>query len=247
MQVLVSAICPIRNEEENIQYIFNTLKPLSMPTEVLFVEGNSSDKTWEKAKALDNKKNKFGVFFRAMKQKGQGKAEAVATGFTNAKGKYLIIVDADLSIDQKNLEKVIFLFKKYGDTILATGNRLKGLKKPKAFYWINYVGNYFFRYYYSVILQTTILDISCGTKAITKDTWMKIRILRKKIGKLDKWGDIDWLFYSKKVGATITFATIDYKPRQFGQSKLQDVKTRWKFALNMFTIGLRILFLTFFK
>ncbi len=244
MKIVNSAIIPIRNEEENIPYIFKTLKNLNgASTEAILVEGKSTDSSWFVAKKFNGKKNEFGVVFRAIKQIGEGKAGAVTTGFNSAKGKYLIIVDADLSIDQQNLEKILSLFHTYGDSILASGSRLRGIRKPNSFYWINYIGNYFFRYYYSFILGVNILDISCGTKAITKSLWDKMNKLRDKGGKFDLWGDIDWLYYSVKVGAQIRFIDIVYRPRKFGESKLQNLGVRWKFALNMVLIGLKLLLL----
>jgi glycosyltransferase involved in cell wall biosynthesis len=239
--ILVSAICPVRNEEENIVFLFKNLRKITGPTEVIFVEGGSSDNSWKRAQELDGKTNKFGVQFRAVKQIGKGKAEAVATGSNQAKGKYLLIVDADLSVSQKDLEKLIKLFSTYGDAILASGNRLNGWSKPKAFYWFNYIGNYFFRYYYSLILNEKILDTACGSKAMTKSAWQKISALRQKEGKLDKWGDIDWLYYGKRIGLRIKYADIKYTERVFGESKLQDMPTRIKFAWSLFLIGIKVL------
>jgi glycosyltransferase involved in cell wall biosynthesis len=240
-KIVVSAICPARDEADNIQHIFKNFKNLGGETEVLFVEGGSTDDSWKITKKLDKKKNKYGVFFRALKQKGQGKAAAVVTGFDQAKGEYLIIADADMTVPHQDLVRLISLFKKYGDHILVCGNRLKGLPKPKSFYWLNYIGNYFFRYYYSFILKDTILDIACGTKGMTQTAWKKIRPLRKKEGTLDKWGDIDWLYYGKRVGLQIKFADVNYAERSLGESKLQDMKTRVKFAWNICSIGWKIL------
>lgn len=237
----ISAICPVRDERQNIGYIFRTLKPLGHTTELIFVEGGSSDGSWKEAQKYDGRQNKHGVLFHALQQKGMGKAGAVTTGFDQAQGKYLIIVDADLSIGQTDLENILKLFQTYGDQILVSGNRLQGWTKPKAFYWINYVGNYFFRYYYSFILGQSILDISCGTKGLSKTAWKKLRALRAQEGLLDRWGDIDWLYYGKRVGLTAHFAPITYTERIYGESKLQNVTVRWGFAWKMLMIGLRIL------
>lgn len=239
-KVITSLVCPVRSERRNIRRVFNALRPINGNTEALFIEGNSSDDTWEVAKTFEGKKNKFGVRFHAYKQKGKGKAEAVATGFDRAKGKYLIIVDADLSVPHRSLVKIIQLFKRYGDKIIASGNRLLGLPKPKAFYWINYAGNYFFRYYYSWLLRENIRDISCGSKAMTKATWKKLKALRSRETHFDRWGDIDWLYYGRRLKLPVKFADVEYKERLFDESKLQNMATRWKFAFHMFWIGTEI-------
>lgn len=237
----VSAICPIRDEQASILTIFETFKPLGGKTELIFVEGGSHDYSWYLAQRLHNQTNQHGVQFRAYQQIGSGKASAVATGFDQAQGKYLIIVDADMTVPQSELPKILNLFSQYGDRILASGDRLRGLPKPKSFYWINYLGNYFFRYYYSLILEAKIQDISCGSKALTSRSWQKLKKARLAEKSLDSWGDIDWLYYGKKIGLTPKFAQVDYVERLTGQSKLQNLITRWQFALKMFTLGLYIL------
>ncbi|MBP9781532.1 glycosyltransferase family 2 protein [Candidatus Woesebacteria bacterium] len=237
----VSAICPIRDEQASILNIFESFKPLGGKTELIFVEGNSNDYSWYIAQKLHNHINQFGVHFRAYQQIGSGKASAVATGFDKARGKYVIIVDADMTVPQSELPKILKLFSQHGDQILASGNRLRGLPKPKSFYWINYLGNYFFRYYYSFILEAQIQDISCGSKAFTNISWQKLKKARLAEKSLDNWGDIDWLYYGKKIGLTPHFVQVDYVERLAGQSKLQNLVTRWRFALKMFTLGVYIL------
>lgn len=241
MKPHISIICPVLNENKNIQIFFRTIQKIQGKTEVILVDGGSSDGSQNVQKYLDGKINSHGVLFRAIRQAGTGKANAVATGFDHAKGKYLIIVDADMSIGTSDVTKCISLFRSHGDDIIASGNRLCGLPKPNAFYWLNYIGNYFFRYYYSWILHTTILDISCGTKAMTNNTWHKIRSLRQKYGGLDTWGDIDWLYYGIVVGANPKYAHVQYKKRIYGDSKLKKLSIRFAFALRMFTIGLIII------
>ena len=241
MTPLISVICPVRNEQASIDVVFNQLHPLGAPTELLFIEGSSTDQTWSKVESLNNKSNRWGVKFRGFKQSGRGKSGAVATGFDRSLGKYLIILDADLTVTPADAQKIISLFSEYGDNIIASGNRLRGLPKPDAFYWINYFGNYFFRYYYSAVIGTPVLDISCGSKAMTKSTWQKVKALREKEGHLDSWGDIDWLYYGHKSGCQIKYVTIDYQKRLLGTSKLQNHIVRWRFAWNMFTIGLHLL------
>ena len=240
-KIKISAICPIRDEQDSILNIFKSFTPLGETTELIFVEGGSQDQSWYIAQRLHNHFNQFGVLFRAYQQVGSGKASAVATGFDQADGHYLIIVDADLTVPQSELPKILKLFSRYGDRILASGNRLRGLPKPKSFYWINYLGNYFFRYYYSFILEAQIKDISCGSKALTKKSWQNLKTARLAEKSLDSWGDIDCLYYGKKIGLTPHFAQVNYVERITGQSKLQNLVTRWQFALKMFTLGLYIL------
>ncbi len=241
MTPTVSAICPVRNEADSITHIFETFPSLNAPTELVFVEGGSVDSTWQRVKSYNGLKNNRGVLFRAVKQVGKGKAAAIITGFNQAQGKYLLIADADMSVPPRDLKKILKLFSSYGDDIVACGNRLAGLPKPKAFYWLNYVGNYFFRYYYSLILGSSVKDIACGSKAVTKATWKKIKRLQEKEGILDSWGDIDWLYYGKRVGCSLHFASVVYLPRKLGESKLQDLKVRYAFALKILMIGFALM------
>ncbi|MDQ3193500.1 MAG: methyltransferase domain-containing protein, partial [Bacteroidota bacterium] len=79
----VSVIVPARNEKGNIEQIVKRIPPMGKHTEIIFIEGNSTDDTFDEIKHIceiysDERDLKFA------KQEGKGKADAVRKGFEMA-------------------------------------------------------------------------------------------------------------------------------------------------------------------
>lgn len=76
----ISCVVPARNERGNIENAVQRIPELGCRTEILFVEGNSSDGTWEEIQRVASA---YGGRFqiKALQQTGQGKAAAVRLGF----------------------------------------------------------------------------------------------------------------------------------------------------------------------
>jgi hypothetical protein len=89
----VSVIVPARNEAGNIESIFARVPELGSGTELVFVEGGSTDGAYEAiedAIARNPKRN-----CQLLKQTGKGKGDAVRLGFAHARGEVLMILDSD--------------------------------------------------------------------------------------------------------------------------------------------------------
>jgi SAM-dependent methyltransferase len=99
--VTVSIIVPARNEAGNIETILKRIPQLGKETEIIFIEGHSTDQTYETIeqaiKRFSNRK------CRLLQQVGRGKGDAVRLGFDEAKGDILIILDADMTVPPEDL------------------------------------------------------------------------------------------------------------------------------------------------
>jgi len=84
---LVSVIVAARNEEGHIEEIISTLPQIGPATELIFVEGNSTDNTYQKIKEEIPKHPDKNI--KLFKQSGKGKGDAVRKGFEEARGGYL--------------------------------------------------------------------------------------------------------------------------------------------------------------
>ena len=74
-----SVIIPCRNEKGNIRNALERLPAFTKDLEIIFIEGHSSDGTWEEIKKVIKDKHfiKKGFKMRAFQQKGVGKSDAV--------------------------------------------------------------------------------------------------------------------------------------------------------------------------
>jgi ubiquinone/menaquinone biosynthesis C-methylase UbiE len=100
---LVSVIVPARNEAGNIEGIFTRVPEMGQGTELVFVEGHSTDDTYaaiERAIAAHPDR-----ISRLLTQSGEGKGDAVRHGFSFASGDILMILDADLTVPPEDLPR----------------------------------------------------------------------------------------------------------------------------------------------
>lgn len=104
---MLSIILPTLNEKENIQvYIPNLIKICnSFPFEILVVDDNSPDRTWEVAENF-SKLDKRIHCFRRIGEKGL--SSAILFGITQAKGDWILCMDADGQHDMEKIPDIYF-------------------------------------------------------------------------------------------------------------------------------------------
>ena len=150
----VSIIIPCKNERGNINSAIERLPNFTENVEVIFVEGNSSDGTWQEINKVIkyNKKLKNKIKIKALKQPSKGKADAVFYAFEKASNDILIILDGDLTVSPETLKK---FWKKIstGEAEYINGSRLIYPMDNNAMRFLNYIANKLFS-----ILFTWLLD-----------------------------------------------------------------------------------------
>jgi hypothetical protein len=227
-ELSVSIIIPARNEEGNMQGILNKIPLLGKRTEVIFVEGHSKDKTYDVIKK-EIRINKRALRAKLYKQIGVGKGDAVRLGFSKATNDLLMILDADLTVDPKELSKFYdAIVKGKGDLIM--GSRLVYPMEKQAMRGLNYLGNKFFSLTFSFLLEQKIKDTLCGTKVILTTDYEKIKKNRRFFGNFDPFGDFDLIFGASKLNLKIVEIPIRYKERTYGTTNI----SRFKHGLLLF-------------
>src|SRR5262249_54277673 len=99
----VSVVVPCRNERGNIENVVTRLPDLGTDVEIVFVEGHSSDGTYEECVRVRDAYPNYDI--KVLRQAGKGKGDAVRMGFAAARGDILIILDADLTVPPESLPK----------------------------------------------------------------------------------------------------------------------------------------------
>lgn len=224
MKQTVSVVIPCRNEKGNIESAVQRCPHMGDHTELIFVEGNSTDGTMEEiqrvvAKYPDKK-------IKILRQDGVGKGDAVRKGFAHADGEILMILDADLTVAPEELPKFYdCLVQKKGDCI--NGSRLVYGMESGAMGRVAWVANRFFGALVSWIMKQSISDTLCGTKVLWKKDYDRIAQHRKKLGLSDPFGDFDLLFGAAHLKLKIIDVPIHYKARSYGKSNIRRFKEVW--------------------
>jgi glycosyltransferase involved in cell wall biosynthesis len=169
-QPLVSIIIPCMNEEKTIgiciKKAFSTLVQEGLEGEII-VSDNSTDNSRHIAQ-------KLGAIVVVPKNKGYGKA--FQEGFKYAKGKYILLADADNTYDLQEMPKFIKPLMA-NEMDLVMGTRIKGNIKKKSMPWLHrYIGNPILTSTLNELFKTHLSDAHCGMRSITREAYDKLDI-----------------------------------------------------------------------
>jgi Glycosyl transferase family 2 len=224
----ISVIVPARNERGNIAAVLERLPDFGAPAEVIFVEGHSTDGTWEEIQRLP------GV--RALQQRGRGKSDAVRLGISEATGDVVAILDADLSMPPELLRE---FFDAYcgGLADFVNGTRLVYPMEGDAMRPLNHIGNVIFAKAVRYVTGAPITDSLCGTKLAARHDLGRMRRWREDFGDFDPFGDFELLFPA----AVLALGTIDlpirYRARTYGETNISRFRDGLR-LLRMTLVGL---------
>lgn len=217
-----TVVIPARNESGNIENAILRLPRFGKHLEIIFIEGNSTDDTWQKIQEIQ-KKYASTHDIKIGQQKGKGKADAVREGYKIATGDILMILDADLTVPPEDLPKFYnAIASSKGDFI--NGTRLVYPMDKEAMRFLNYLGNHFFSWAFTWLLEQRFKDTLCGTKVMFRKDYVKLTRNRKYFGEFDPFGDFDLLFGAHKLNLKIVEVPIRYRERTYGTTNISRFK-----------------------
>jgi SAM-dependent methyltransferase len=222
-----SVIVPARNESGNVEAIFRRTPQMGRGTELILIEGHSTDDTWDEihrvAKLYPDRQVKI------LKQKSKGKAGAVREAFEVATGELLFILDADLTMPPEQLPK-FYEAARSGAGEFINGVRLVYPMEDEAMQFLNMVANKFFGIAFSWLLRQQIKDTLCGTKVLFRRDYNEIARNRSYFGDFDPFGDFDLIFGAAKLNLKILDLPIRYQARTYGETNIN----RWRHGALLF-------------
>lgn len=221
----VSIIIPARNEAGTIARIIHEIPTLGAFTELIFIEGHSTDDTLAVIKKevegyRGGKKLSYAV------QGGKGKGDAVRKGFATASGDILMIYDADMTVPPEDLEK-FYRAITLGRGDFVNGSRLVYPVEKGAMRLLNMAANKFFSLAFSTMLGQPIKDTLCGTKVLRKKDYEAIAENRSYFGDFDPFGDFDLIFGAAKLNLKIIDLPIHYRERVYGSTNISRFRHGW--------------------
>ncbi len=238
----VSVVIPARNEKGNIKALIEKTPEMGRHTEIIFVEGNSSDDTWQEIQL-------WGAQYQPIRdikwiqQSGKGKGDAVRAGFSAAGGDILMILDADMTVPPEDLPKFYNAIAS-GRGEFINGTRLVYPMENEAMRTLNLIGNKFFSLAFSWILGQPLKDTLCGTKVISRENYEKLKENRHYFGNFDPFGDFDLIFGASRQQLKLVEVPIRYKARSYGQTNISRFRHGWILLKMMFFALRKIKFIS---
>ena len=200
----ISVVIPVFNELESLPSLVEELK-INLNNfkewEVIFVDDGSSDKSNNWLFKLSNENDNFKLiqFFR-----NYGKSAALSEGFKNAKGDYIITMDADLQDDPAEIPNLINKLEEGWDLVSGwKKNRLDPLNKTLPSKLFNFVTR--------IVTGIKIHDFNCGLKGYRQSVIKSINIY----GGRHRY--IPALAGQRKF--RVTEIIVNHRERKFGKTK----------------------------
>jgi dolichol-phosphate mannosyltransferase len=201
----VSIIVPTFNEEETIEEFINKVNELKLKLKnfELIIVDDSFDNTAKVAKNLMKKFRIKGIVLKRIGKRGKG--SAIRDGLKLARGKYIVLIDADL---QYPVEKIPTLVERLKECDIVNTRRLR--KDP------------FYRKLLGLCFRFLVFLIF----GLTIETQSTFRAFRKEVKeeiefKADSWAwDVEFLYKAKKAGFKICSYPVIYGERKKGKSKV---------------------------
>ena len=221
----VSVIVPTRNEAGNVAAALARTPVMGSGTELIFVEGHSTDDTWATIQT-EMKRYAGPLKLAAYQQTGKGKGDAVRLGFSKASGDILMILDADLTVPPEDLPSFYDVIAN-GQADFVQGTRLVYPMEAGAMRFFNKLGNVAFSQLFTYLLQQPIKDTLCGTKVLWRRDYERIAAARSYFGDFDPFGDFDLIFGAARLNLKIVEIPVRYRERTYGTTNID----RWKHGL----------------
>ncbi len=233
----VSVVCPCRNEKGNIREAVMRTPVMGPKTELIFVDGNSTDGTVEEIAAII-REYKGPLELKFIPQgAGKGKGDAVRKGFAAASHDVFMILDSDLTVPPEDLPKF------YRALVTEKGEFINGVRlvypmEGEAMRFLNLMGNKFFSTALSWLMEQPVKDSLCGTKVLHRRDYDRIAHHRAFFGEFDPFGDFDLLFGAARLNMKIVDVPIRYRARTYGDTKISRFADGW-LLLKMTAFGFR--------
>jgi glycosyltransferase involved in cell wall biosynthesis len=212
---LVSVVIPCLNEEENIEACvtaaLTALRDAGLTGEVVVADNASEDRSAELATAAGA---------RVVHEPRRGYGSAYLAGFAAARGKYIVMGDADLTYDFNEIPN--FVRELEDGAQLVMGDRMDNIQ-PGAMHWLNrYVGNPVLSGTLNLFFKTGIRDAHCGMRALRRDVLPQLDLRTTGMEFAS-----EMVIRASKEKLDIREFPIEYHPRG-GETKLSRVRDGWR-------------------
>ena len=200
-ELLVSVVIPCLNEAANIErcvtWALTTLAEHGIAGEVVVADNDSDDDS--AALAIE-------AGARVVHERRRGYGNAYMAGFGAARGRYIVMADADLTYDFGEIPRFLAELETGADLVM--GDRMDGIQ-PGAMPWLHrYIGNPLLSGTLNLFFRTGVRDAHCGMRAFRRE-----RLLELDLRTTGMEFASEMVIRAAKSKLEIRQLPIDYHPR----------------------------------
>jgi glycosyltransferase involved in cell wall biosynthesis len=214
-EIVVSVVIPCLNEEANIErcvtVALQVLRDAEIPGEVVVADNASEDRSAELATAAGA---------RVVHEPRRGYGSAYLAGFAAARGRYIVMGDADLTYDFREIPRFVEQLEEGAELVM--GDRMDNIR-PGAMPWLHrYVGNPVLTGVLNVFFRTGVSDAHCGMRALRREVLPRLDLRTTGMEFAS-----EMVIRASKEKLDIREFPIEYHPRG-GESKLSSFRDGWR-------------------
>src|SRR3954451_22279777 len=212
---LVSVVIPCLNEAENIEECIRRARQAidqhGLDGEVVVADNNSEDGSAELARNAGA---------RVVVEPRRGYGSAYLAGFGAARGKHIVMADADLTYDFDEIHRFVEKLEDGADLVM--GDRMDNTK-PAAMPWLHrYVGNPILSGILNFFFRTGVRDAHCGMRGFRREILPQLDLRTTGMEFAS-----EMVIRASKEKLDIRQIPIEYRPRG-GESKLSSFRDGWR-------------------
>jgi glycosyltransferase involved in cell wall biosynthesis len=211
----LSVLIPCLNEagtiEECVRRARHALDQNDIAGEIVVIDNGSEDGSGRLAGSAGA---------RVVVEPRRGYGSAYLAGLAAARGRYIVMADADLTYDFNEIPRFLAALEAGADMVI--GNRMKNIH-PGAMPWHHrYIGNPLLSGFLNLLFRTGIDDAHCGMRALRRDVLpcLDLRTTGMEFAS-------EMVIRAAKEKLVMRQFAIEYHPRA-GESKLSSFHDGWR-------------------
>ncbi len=210
---LLSIVIPVYNEQATIARVVSRVAALPLNTELVIVDDCSTDNTREILSRLSGLKNVNVI----LQEENAGKGAALRTGFKATTGDFIIVQDADLEYDPRDIPPLIGPLVR-GEADIVYGSRFIGEQQHDKSL-IHRLGNAVLTQASNLFSGLKLTDMETCYKAFTREAMETVEIEQDRFG-------IEPEITAKlaRQGFTFVELPISYQSRGYDEGKKIGIK-----------------------
>jgi glycosyltransferase involved in cell wall biosynthesis len=203
----LSIVMPVYNEKNTILEILKRVEAVGLASEIVVVDDGSKDGTKELLLA-----HKMPGLRLQVHQRNRGKGAAVRTGIQAAQGDLILIQDADLEYDPRDIPALLKPVEE-GIADVVYGSRFLGGPRRPTMFW-HMVANKLLTFITNILYNNILTDMETGYKLFRSELVKSITI---RSNSFDFEPEITAKLLKRR--ARIYEVPISFNPRDYNEGK----------------------------
>lgn len=212
----ITLVIPVCNEEDNLEpltgEILAALTPTGRDFDILYVDDGSVDNSLAVLRGLAGRESRVHYLSFAA---NRGQSAAFGAGFAEARGEFIVTLDADLQNDPADIPAMLDLAEREAADMVIGWRRRRQDTLWKKFG--SRLGNWF----RNGLTRETVHDTGCSLKLLRAEMARSLPLAFKGMHRF-----LPTLM--KLHGARVLEVAVNHRPRRFGVSKYGNFRRAWE-------------------